>query len=103
MSRPIKRVIAFGGPAYGDEACGKLGLSEEAIRLMVDRFYGRVRSDAVLGPVFARALGEGDEAWVAHLARLSDFWSSLMLTSGRYHGDPFSAHLRVPHLELTMF
>lgn len=57
----------------------------------------------MLGPVFARALGEEDEAWAAHLARLADFWSSLMLRTGRYHGDPFSAHLRLPDLEPMMF
>lgn len=97
------RVIAPGGPACDAEACGKLGLTDEAIRLLVDRFYGRVRRDAVLGPVFARALGHRDEAWAAHLARLSDFWSSLTLKTGRYHGDPFSAHLRLPDLEPKMF
>ena len=26
-----------------------------------------------------------------------------MLTSGRYHGDPFSAHLRLPLVEPAMF
>ena len=78
-------------------------LSEEAVRRLVDRFYARVRRDAVLGPVFARALGEDDDAWEAHLARLHDFWSSVMLTSGRYHRDPFSAHLRLPDLAPGMF
>ncbi|MBV9750607.1 MAG: group III truncated hemoglobin [Acetobacteraceae bacterium] len=78
-------------------------LSEEAIRRLVDRFYARVRRDALLGPVFARALGEDDDAWEAHLARLHDFWCSVMLTSGRYHRDPFSAHLRLPDLAPGMF
>jgi hemoglobin len=77
--------------------------SEGAIRLLVERFYGKVRRDAVLGPVFARALGDDDAVWEAHFARLHDFWSSLMLRSGRYHGDPFSAHLRLPDLEPAMF
>lgn len=78
-------------------------ITEEAIGRLVERFYARVRRDDVLGPVFARALGEDDEAWGAHLARLRDFWSSVMLTSGRYHRDPFSAHLRLPDLEPAMF
>ena len=77
--------------------------TEDAIRCLVDRFYARVRRDPVLGPVFARAIGESEEAWSRHLARLADFWSSLMLASGRYHGDPFSAHLRLPNLEPAMF
>jgi hemoglobin len=73
--------------------------AEQGIRRLVAVFYARVRRDAVLGPVFARALGEDEEAWSAHLARVSDFWSSVMLRSGRYHGDPFSVHLRLPRAE----
>jgi len=82
---------------------GAVQPTEEGIRHLVGRFYARVRHDEVLGPVFARALGESDEAWEAHLARLSDFWSSVMLTSGRYHRDPFSAHLRLPGIAPGMF
>ena len=78
-------------------------VSEESIHRLVNRFYARVRRDELLGPVFARAIGEGDEAWAAHLARLADFWSSVMLTNGRYHGDPFSVHLRLPGLDPAMF
>ena len=82
---------------------GGSGITEEAIRRLVGCFYARARRDGLLGPVFARAVGEGDEAWAAHLARIADFWSSVMLTSGRYHGDPFSAHLRLPGLNPAMF
>ncbi len=77
--------------------------SEEAIRRLVDRFYARVRRDEVLGPVFAGALGEDEQAWACHLARLCDFWSSVMLKTGRYHRDPFSAHLRLPGIAPAMF
>jgi len=79
------------------------GITEEAIRRLVDRFYARARRDELLGPVFARAVGEGNEVWTAHRARIADFWSSVMLTSGRYHGDPFSVHLRLPGLNPVMF
>ena len=78
-------------------------VTEDRIRGLVDHFYACVRRDALLGPVFARALGEDDDAWEVHLARLHDFWCSVMLTSGRYHRDPFSAHLRLPDLEPVMF
>jgi hemoglobin len=76
---------------------------EDSIRQLVDLFYARVRQDPQLGPVFAGALGESEAAWAQHLARLSDFWSSVVLRSGRYHGDPFSTHLRLPDLEPAMF
>ncbi len=82
---------------------GAVQPTEEGIRHLVDRFYAQVRHDEVLGPIFARALGESDEIWEAHFARLSDFWSSVMLTSGRYHRDPFSAHLRLPGIAPGMF
>ncbi len=53
--------------------------------------------------MFARAVGTTDTDWAWHLARLADFWSSMMLRSGRYQGDPFSAHRRLPDLEPAMF
>lgn len=83
-----------GGPAV---------ISEDSIRQLVALFYGRVRFDPLLGPVFARAVGTTDADWTRHLARLTDFWSSMMLRSGRYQGDPFSVHLRLPDLETAMF
>jgi hemoglobin len=78
-------------------------LSEAAVSELVPAFYARVRRDPSLAPVFARAVGETDQAWSGHLARMVDFWSSVMLTSGRYHGDPFSVHKRVPDLEPALF
>jgi hemoglobin len=78
-------------------------VTEDAIRRLLALFYGRVRHDPQLGPVFARAVGTTDTDWAPHLARVSDFWSSVMLRSGRYHGDPFSVHLRLPDLQPTMF
>ena len=83
---------------------GASGLAtEEGIRQLLILFYGRICRDAQLGPTFARAVGTTDADWASHLARVSDFWSSVMLRSGRYHGDPFSAHLRLPDLELAVF
>ena len=78
-------------------------VTEEEIRALLDLFYGRVREDPRLGPVFERAVGASDADWERHLVRLSDFWSSVMLRSGRYQGDPFSVHLRLPDLEPDMF
>ena len=74
-------------------------LREEAIRPLVERFYGRVRADPGLGPVFGGAVADWDD----HHARLSDFWSSVMRTSGRYKGNPLAVHAQVEGLEETMF
>jgi hypothetical protein len=60
-------------------------ISEHGIRRLVDEFYARVRADTELAPIFNRAI-PGD--WGLHLATMRDFWSSVMLTSGRYKGNP---------------
>ena len=52
------------------------------------------------GPIFERAI-PGD--WAPHLATMHDFWSSVMLTSGRYKGNPVAVHLRVEGIEPRLF
>jgi hemoglobin len=63
-------------------------IDEAGIAALVTGFYGRAREDAVLGPVFDAAIDD----WDHHLARLTDFWSSVTLSTGRYKGNPFGAH-----------
>ena len=65
-------------------------ISEAELRMLVERFYARVREDKVLGPVFDGAVDD----WPEHLDKLAEFWSSVMLTTGRYKGNPMAAHLR---------
>jgi hemoglobin len=67
-------------------------VTEQAITILVDRFYGKVRRDPVIGPVFNNAIDDWDD----HLAKLGAFWSSVMLTSGRYKGDPMAKHVAQP-------
>lgn len=75
-------------------------VTNEELELLVDRFYGKVREDAVLGPVFNKAVDD----WPEHLQKLSAFWSSVMLTTGRYKGNPMAAHLKHGELiEPAMF
>ncbi|HYJ52544.1 MAG TPA: group III truncated hemoglobin [Allosphingosinicella sp.] len=66
------------------------GITEVQLKALVDLFYGRVRQDPLIGPVFNRAIGDWDE----HLDKLQAFWSSVMLTSGRYKGRPLPAHIK---------
>lgn len=68
------------------------GIGEDMIRTLVHTFYARVRSDAEIGPIFKRVIGED---WDAHLAKMCDFWSSVMLMTGRYKGNPMIAHIRL--------
>jgi hemoglobin len=76
-------------------------VTEATIKLLVDSFYARVRRDPTLGPVFAAAIAE--EAWPVHLEKMYAFWSSVMLTRGRYKGDPVSAHRKVTGVAPPMF
>jgi|SRR5690349_21159493 hemoglobin len=74
--------------------------SEEQIKELVDCFYSRVRQDALLGPVFARAIGDH---WEEHLTKMSDFWSTVMLASRRYKGNPMQVHIDLPRLNQGHF
>ena len=65
-------------------------LDEEALGRLVERFYARVRRDEALGPVFNGAIDD----WPHHLEKLKAFWSSVMLTTGRYKGNPMAAHMK---------
>jgi hemoglobin len=67
-------------------------ITEPAIAALVARFYAKARRDPLIGPVFNNAIDDWDE----HLRTLSAFWSSVMLTSGRYKGNPMAAHLKLP-------
>jgi hemoglobin len=66
------------------------GIDEAQIERLVRDFYARIRADARLGPIFSERLGDD---WEPHLLRMMDFWSSLMLATGRYSGTPLRQHL----------
>ena len=65
-------------------------IDEAGLERLVHAFYARVREDAELGPIFNAAIAD----WPEHLGKLTAFWSSVMLTSGRYKGQPVPAHLK---------
>jgi hemoglobin len=74
-------------------------VSEDGIRQLVDAFYRKVRLDPDLAPVFLRAI-PGD--WQPHL-KMYDFWSSVMLTTGRYKGNPVIKHIVLPGIAPGLF
>lgn len=65
-------------------------MTEQQLVELVRHFYGKVRQDDLLGPVFNGAIAD----WPAHLEKLSAFWSSVMMTTGRYKGQPMVAHMK---------
>lgn len=74
--------------------------SEDVIRTLVDAFYAKVRRDPALGPIFETAL---HGQWDRHLPKMYDFWSSVMLTTGRYKGNPMAVHMQLPSFPAALF
>jgi hemoglobin len=70
----------------------KTGITEEMIERLVRGFYAKVRSDALLAPMFDAKVGD----WEPHLAQMCAFWSSVALMTGRYHGTPMPKHMVLP-------
>jgi len=64
-------------------------ITEAELRDVLAKFYEGVRADPVLGPVFNGIVDD----WDSHMLRLEEFWSSLMLSSGRYKGNPVAMHM----------
>jgi hemoglobin len=62
--------------------------TEADIKLMVHTFYARVREDETIGPIFNSRIKD----WDTHLQKLCSFWSTLLLYTKTYEGDPMSVH-----------
>jgi hemoglobin len=57
------------------------------VELFVNRFYDKVKTDDLLGPVFKNL------NWPHHLPVMYNFWSSLLLGDQTYSGNPLQKHL----------
>lgn len=70
----------------------RTGLDDATLTRLVHGFYDRIRADPLLGPIFATRVDD----WAPHLEKMVDFWSSVALMTGRYHGAPMPKHLPLP-------
>jgi hemoglobin len=70
------------------------------IDTLVEQFYGRVRADALLGPVFEARIQDN---WAPHLAKMKGFWRSVLLKTGEYKGRPVPAHVQIQTIEDTHY
>jgi hemoglobin len=82
----VRDIISDGADKMTQE---KAHINEETIHQMVHQFYDEVREDPCLGPIFERRL---HGQWPEHLARMCDFWSGVLLASGRFQGNPRETH-----------
>jgi len=76
-----------------------LGITEERISDLVETFYQRIREDELLGPIFNRHITD----WDPHLARMKDFWASIAIESGRFHGNPMIKHIAIKGIDRSHF
>ena len=88
MTAPIRSVR----PDVTADLMARTGLNDAVIKRLVHAFYDRVRGDALLGPIFSDRVAD----WEPHLEKMVDFWSSVALMTGRYHGAPMAKHLPLP-------
>lgn len=73
--------------------------TDAEVAAMVHAFYADVRRDEVLGPIFERHVHD----WDQHLAKLVDFWSSILRGTGRFSGAPMPKHAALPGLSAALF
>lgn len=78
-------------------------ITEESIKELVHTFYSKVRTDEHLDPIFFQVVGEDKEQWLSHLQKMCDFWSSIMLSSKRYQGNPFQKHMQLAPFDPQLF
>jgi hemoglobin len=67
--------------------------NREDIAQLVHSFYEKIRTDALLGPIFDSQIRE--EAWPAHLRKLTDFWETNLFGISKFKGSPTLKHIQV--------
>jgi hemoglobin len=70
----------------------KTGIDDQLIERVVRGFYARIQADPLLAPIFTNRITD----WEPHLRRMVEFWSSVTIMSGRYHGNPMAKHRDMP-------
>ncbi len=76
-----------------------LGVDEDFVSQMVERFYASVRSDALLAPIFEARVTK----WPEHLDQMKRFWRSVLFSSGEFTGNPQLKHMAIPELSEAHF
>lgn len=74
-------------------------LTLEDCKTLVDQFYGKVRNDELIGPIFNERI---QDRWPEHLEKMYRFWQTVLLEDHTYFGSPFPPHANLP-VEWTHF
>lgn len=65
-------------------------LDRQAITELVQTFYGDVRADETVGPIFEAELRD---RWDIHLPRMVEFWCTLMIGARSFSGNVYGKHM----------
>ena len=80
-------------------AAEAIGVDAGYIDHFVEAFYGKIRGDDLLGPIFNARIAD----WPAHLGRMKGFWRSVLHNSGEFAGNPMLKHMVIPGIGLEHF
>ena len=64
--------------------------SREAIELLVNSFYTKVKQDELLSPIFNNV---EFFSWDTHIPVMVDFWETLLLDTATYKGNTMQKHI----------
>lgn len=77
-----------------------IAITRTEISTLVDTFYGHVWAHPRLSPIFSSRLDADRDK---HLARMKQFWASVLLRSGEYHGRPVPKHKAITEAQSSDF
>lgn len=69
-------------------------LTIDDVKLLVNSFYDKIRTNELLGPIFNGII---QDRWPVHLEKMYRFWQTVLLEEHTYFGSPF-----VPHAKLQV-
>ncbi len=77
------------------EEAESIGLTDEVVSSVIASFYGKIRDDELLGPIFTGKIRD----WPNHLQQMNKFWRSILFSTGEYAGNPMVKHQDLPLLD----
>ncbi len=66
--------------------------NREDVKLLINRFYDKVKADPLIGFIFNDVMKVN---WELHLPRMYDFWENTLFYIGGYTGNPMEIHRRL--------
>lgn len=75
-------------------------ITRQQVSDLVDQFYGRIRQNDRLGPIFE---AQKEKDWDTHLEKMKLFWCSVLLRTGEYKGKPVPTHVKLTGVETGDF